>query len=189
MFIISGKFELSREYPDYFKYLSRWWYTLLRDLKVRKATTRKILESFYGSLPDTDDNGKQRCSKFSYYIFGSQCEGTSFLEINSDVDRVYVPESLPVVLDISEAQHNSRCFRVVQDPNTPAGYVKLQCVINGNPQYLYTSVQMKRNRCLSPIYRIDYRNRKVLTLSHRKLLCMVLPEQMKQQTLWLLVIM
>ena len=151
MFIISGKFELSREYPDYFKYLSRWWYILLdsateictelRDLKVRKAITREILESFYGSLPDTDDNGKQKCSKFSYYIFGSQCEETSFLKINSDVDRVYVPVGLPVVLDISEAQHNSRCFRVVQDPNTHAGYVKLQCVIYGNPQYLYTSVQ------------------------------------------------
>ena len=64
-YMISGKFELSREYPDYYKSVSQRLYTILdcateastevRDLNVWTATTREILQTFDFLVSDTDD--------------------------------------------------------------------------------------------------------------------------------------
>ena len=133
--------------------------TELRDLKVRRATTLEILRTFYDSLSVTDDNATA-----SYYICGSQFEGTSLEDMNSDIDIVMVYEDCPVVTDISDAQQYARCFLTVQDPDTPAGYVKMQLVIHGNPQHLYSSGQS------NGVFQSDTRNREIFTLSHEEFL-------------------
>ena len=45
--------------------------------------------------------------------------------MKSDIDIVIVKEDIPVVTHISDAQQYDTCFLMVQDPDTPAGYVKL----------------------------------------------------------------
>ena len=75
--------------------------------------------------------------------------------MKSDFDIVIVYENLPVVTDISDAQRYNQCFLMVKDPDTPAGYVKLQRVNNGNLQYMYASDLMNGN------YQSDKRNRLV----------------------------
>ena len=42
-----------------------------------------------------------------------------------------VMEYLPVVADVAEVSAYEHCLLMIQDPDTPAEYVKLQCVFNG----------------------------------------------------------
>ena len=176
--MIPGKFELCREYPDYYKALSLRLYTLLdcateastelRDMTVMISTTEEIRNSFTLSFPDGDGDGTENDPKLSTYICGSRFEGTSLADMRSDIDRIVVLEDLPVVTDISDAQQYNTCLLMVQNTDTPAGYVKLQLIINGNPQYMYTSGIV--NCHLPSEYQNDNRNRIIYTLSHEELL-------------------
>lgn len=49
------------------------------------------------------------------------------------MDGIICEETLPVIEDISEAVQNTISLLIVRETNTPAGYVKLQLVINGVP--------------------------------------------------------
>ena len=76
--------------------------------------------SFYS---DTGDD-----ATLSSYTCANDFEGTSLTGMNYDLDKVTVMEDFPVVTDISDAQQYNKCLLMVQDPHTPAGYVKLQLV-------------------------------------------------------------
>ena len=56
--------------------------------------------------------------------------------MSSDADYLIVSECNPVVTDILEAQHHCLCLLMVQDSQTPPGYVKLQWVDFGLPLLL-----------------------------------------------------
>ena len=147
--MFSGKTSISPECPDY-KCLSRRLYRALEDIgasvEVREAqieqnATREILMTLCvrHSKDDDDDSqnstitGKRSSRAGSFYIFGSSFEGTSTPGLNSDVDYMHVHEDVPAVTDTVQAQNYTECLLMVQDPNTQAGYFKLQYVENGVP--------------------------------------------------------
>ena len=68
----------------------------------------------------------------SVYTCGSKFEGTTTSGLQSDEDILNVVDS-PVVTNITDAKQYQYCWMLVQDPFTPAGYAKLQCVSCGIP--------------------------------------------------------
>ena len=147
--MLTAKEDISSELPEFYKFLSRRLYKILeeigastgvRDLKVKTCTTEEILRSM--CLYSQSEDEVQTCSIFkgkhqfgSFYIFGSSFEGTTTLGLKSDIDAVYVCESLPVVTHISDAQQYQHCFLLIKDSYTPAGYAKLQLVDHGMPLF------------------------------------------------------
>lgn len=67
------------------------------------------------------------------YHVGSTTEGTSTPGMISDKDVIRCDERLPVIEDISNADKKQTYFLIVRELETPAGYVKLQLVFNGEP--------------------------------------------------------
>ena len=70
----------------------------------------------------------------SQYRFGSQAEGTTTIDMNSDIDTVHTINLHPVVTELPQVPLNN-CLLFVQDNTTNTGYCKLQLVRNGIPQY------------------------------------------------------
>ena len=119
---------------SFYKTLSRRLYRILEDtgasttfrgMTVKAKTTKEIFTSLCSSMILN--------TAVSYYWFGSSFEGTTTPGLNSDIDIVIVPEYLPVVTSIADAQQYFTSLLLVQDSYTPAGYCKLQLVIHGMP--------------------------------------------------------
>ena len=132
-------------------------------------TIEDILDTFCFSLRSEDDNVcpfDKKESRMSIYICGSAYEGTSLDGMESDIDCVLVSEDFPVVTDVLEAKNHPQCFLIVQDIDTPAGYVKFQQVIDGEPKF--PSVQRVLTRSRIPpgsLLHIDKSNRVVFTIT------------------------
>ena len=93
-----------------------------RNMCMKMATTVEIL----GTLP--------YLQHYSAYIFGSQYEGTMLPYILSDIDMVFVFNQPELVTNISQSR-TGNCLLLIQDNSTPAGYSKLQWVLNGVPLF------------------------------------------------------
>ena len=127
--------------------------TELRDLQVKVSTSIEILHTIYFRLITETKNTTNSSSKSrrrsreaethygsgyfcrSGYICGSGFEGTTTKGLESDVDLVIVMEYLPVVTDVSDAQFRETSFLMIEDFYTPPGYVKLQLLDDGIPQF------------------------------------------------------
>ena len=71
-------------------------------------------------------------SQHEMYIFGSSCEGTRTMNMDSDFDYVLADTWMSVVQNITEAPQGLSVL-LVQQETTKAGYGKLQLLENGNP--------------------------------------------------------
>ena len=76
-------------------------------------------------------------SNYDYILVGSSFEGTATQGMASDTDALIVLEpDEPIVTDILAAQqYTGYCLLMVQDSYTPAGYAKLQFILDGKPKY------------------------------------------------------
>ena len=72
---------------------------------------------------------------FANYVFGSQYEDTTLTEMGSDEDVVLVFNRLEVVTNIENDPEHS--LLLIEDDQTPAGYVKLQLMMNGIPLSMF----------------------------------------------------
>ena len=144
--ILTGGLDICAEFPPYYKSLSRRLYkvlddvgasTVVRDNNVKMMTTQENIYSVLVNLPRIDESYR-RTSRInlqdSTYVFGSSFEGTRTPGLRSDVDLVYVPESIPVVTNVSQSEQYESCFLLIQDNRTQPGYAKLQWVSFGVPQ-------------------------------------------------------
>ena len=95
-----------------------------RDRYIESTTLDEIILSF-----------QAKWTAGSIYICGSKMEGARTNGMQSDTDIVIVQESLPAIRNIGDTKDHKLCFLIVQDATTPAGYVKLQRVIDGIPQF------------------------------------------------------
>ncbi|CAC5366293.1 unnamed protein product [Mytilus coruscus] len=104
---------------------SSWLFKVLDDIGANdgyrkicyeKGITTEILNSLSG--------------KFTTYNVGSKIEGTVTPGVRSDTDGVLCDENYPVIEDITKADKNRICLLIVRDPESPAGYVKLQLVVS-----------------------------------------------------------
>ena len=138
-------------------------------MKVQVETTWEILQTLKRSLAyrraDEEVTAIVGPDLLPYstsaYICGSAYEGTTLVALNSDVGELIVPEHLSVITDIDAARQYPICFLMVQDSDTPAGYVKLQFVIEGVPQF-QSSCQASGLPVCYPV--LDKRNRVVHTI-------------------------
>ncbi|XP_053401706.1 uncharacterized protein LOC128557716 [Mercenaria mercenaria] len=60
------------------------------------------------------------------YNFGSQSEGSTTMELNSDIDTLYAYHNLNVIQNLSEWKPEAQNILMVQDETTPPGYCLLQ---------------------------------------------------------------
>ena len=167
-YMISGKFELSREYPDYYKSVSQRLYTILdcateastevRDLNVWTATTREILQTFDFLVSDTDDE-----RTYSLYI----CD--SFLRdfigrYEIWYRHCYSKRGYPC------GDRHLRCTAVRHvfshgpGPRHSCWLCETVDCQKRESKYMYASHQMNGN------FQSDKRNRIVYTISHDELL-------------------
>ena len=93
----------------------------MRDLWRDVYTTNDILDTL------CDD------PYWSAYTFGSSVEGTTTVNMNPDIDEVFVVKTLPVMTECSDTQVE-KTLLYIQDNDTPPGYGKLQLVKYGIPQ-------------------------------------------------------
>ena len=120
----------------------------IRDRYIESTTLDEIILSF-----------QAKWTAGSVYTCGSKMEGTRTNGMQSDTDIVIVQESLPAITNIGDAKDHKLCFLIVQDATTPAGYVKLQRVIDGIPQFKSpVPLQFSGSRCL----RFDNEGRELL---------------------------
>ncbi|XP_071139104.1 uncharacterized protein [Mytilus edulis] len=85
----------------------------------RESIKQEILETFGGYL--------------TCYYMGGTFEGAVTPDEPNDIDVMKCDEMFPVIQDISEAKMNCCSLLIVQELDTPDGYVKLQLVYNGIP--------------------------------------------------------
>lgn len=157
-----SKIGYSEEYPHYYKSLSRRLYHIMDDIGVStemrkvwmdQSITAEILQSVLNS----------NWPKGSIYIIGSSFEGTTTLGLKSDVDLVLVLEDTPVVVGMPDVKDLDYCLLMIQDCHTPAGYVKLQGVVNGVPRVrIVNSLDLTS----SDLENVDGENRYVFTIQH-----------------------
>lgn len=129
-----SKMAVSQSFPDSYRSLSRRLERVLEDIGA-STVIRNIWKKHNRSLELLQPLLHNRFPKGSFFIVGSSYEGTTTLGLNSDIDILLVLEDVTVVIDIQEAQQYNYCLLVIQDSNTPAGYVKLQGCVNGVPRF------------------------------------------------------
>ena len=125
---------VSQNFPNYYRSLSRNLERILEDVGA-STDIRNLWEEHNSSLELLQPLLHNRSPKGYFHIVGSSYEGTTTLGLNSDLDILLILEDAPVVIDIHEAQQYNYCLLVIQDNNTPAGYVKLQGCVNGVPRF------------------------------------------------------
>ena len=72
-------------------------------------------------------------SERSFYVFGSQIEGTTLPDLLSDTDILISYDKIPVVETIENVPEKGDSYLICRDEHTPAGYVRLQKWENGKP--------------------------------------------------------
>ena len=100
--------------------------TDVRTIRTETATISEILETI-SCPPET-----------RAYIFGSAHEGSSTINMGSDIDYAFVDCSMPVVCQaecISDLPY-SHGLLLIADHTFP-GYAKLQCIVDGKEQFKY----------------------------------------------------
>ena len=158
---MTGKFDITKELPEYTQFVSRHLYrlleeigasTALRDVRMKTCITNEIHFSVSHSRT-------VRPLDVSYYIFGSLSEGSTTHGLKSDIDIVYIDENVPVLTNIAESHQFEHSCLLIRDSNTPPGYAKLQYVNKGIPLYRTTSLDFN----IDSLY-IDEGDRFVVTL-------------------------
>ncbi|MES9883983.1 MAG: hypothetical protein ABW185_24315 [Sedimenticola sp.] len=104
----------------------------VREMTVHQTITKEILFTVGSNL-----TGENR----DYYHFGSSCEGTTTLGLQSDIDMLLCNWRIPVVADLHDAPAGD-CLLPIWDRNTAPGYVKLQRVCDSSPQNILRDSDM-----------------------------------------------
>ena len=135
---------------------------------MKTETTAEILMTIQNYLKENlqDFNTEEKQHIISTYIFGSQFEGTTTRGLDSDMDKVCVFEAEPVVTNIFDAQQHDQCYLLVQDACTPAGYAKLQWVIDGVLDFAH--VNYRNSNSDADILQADAQGRMVITVLHER---------------------
>ncbi|XP_060575845.1 uncharacterized protein LOC132733258 [Ruditapes philippinarum] len=109
--------------PEYSKRLSMKLSQVFEDIGVNEKMVIKRRRAFMliESI-ETVSNGND-CTT---YYFGSQSEGTTTLELGSDVDTMIVYHTDNVIQELPEWRHNKNNFLMIQDENVTPGYCFLQ---------------------------------------------------------------
>ena len=86
-------------------------------MKRRRLLLNESLHTLTHQVMDEDVN---------VYIFGSQIEGTTTLEMNSDTDFILTVNKCNVIQDWSEWEHGKHNLLMIQDETVSPGYCLLQ---------------------------------------------------------------
>ncbi|CAG2190825.1 unnamed protein product [Mytilus edulis] len=129
------------------EYRRTWQQTSITN-EILQSVNSLIVSNNYGKSPEatvtqSQNDGCEETSHKEYiickfpdifenirtlYIMGSTFEATFTPDESHDIDGMECHEWLSVIENISKAEKNKFSLLIVREPETPAGYVKLQLV-------------------------------------------------------------